>query len=274
VQPGPDGKSGTADDIAVIPPLTQGQGEFLVEGLAEGGHTFDISINAVLQGLPSGPVRLTGQAAGAVFVRNPTFAVTLAHPRTIRSGEPYDLYADDHQHVAERGESRQHRARSARHIRRAAHIGFSSQFRHDSCRPVGHREVLADRAADGEVTASSFTGDALSGGGIRLTTGIGERGVPLAPNAIVLPKATGNLPSSLVAAAQRVLGQAFSIATAPAEALPQDVLFIKRQTVIDRGSNWPKPVSACDSASRWAASFRICCSTGWETGRSTRGSIS
>ena len=32
-----------------------------------------------------------------------------------------------------------------------------------------------------------------------------------------------------------MLGQAFSIATAPAEALPPGVLFVKRQTVIDRG---------------------------------------
>lgn len=85
----------------------------------------------------------------------------------------------------------------------------------------------------GDVTASSFTGEA--DGGIRLFTGVGERGVPLAPNAIVLPVSTNFLPASLVAAAQRVLGQAFSIATAPAEALPPEVLFVRRQTVVDRG---------------------------------------
>jgi hypothetical protein len=225
VQPGPDGKPGTADDIAVIPPLTQGQGEFLVEGLAEGGHTFDIAIDAVLHGLPSGPVRLTGQAAGRCFVRNPTFAVTLAHQRTIRSGEPYDLYA-----------TITNTSRSAANLVTidldprgisGAQLVSDSAVRFETI-PSGQSvtakfSLIAQQT--GEVTASSFTGDALSGGGIRLTTGVGERGVPLAPNAIVLPKATSNLPASLVAAAQRLLGQAFSIATAPAEALPPDVLF-------------------------------------------------
>ncbi len=85
------------------------------------------------------------------------------------------------------------------------------------------------------MTFSSFTGEAAAGGGIQLTTGVDERGVPLAPNAIVLPKSADSLPPNLVTAAQRVLGQAFSIATAPAEALPAGVLFVKRQTVIDRG---------------------------------------
>jgi hypothetical protein len=215
--------------------LTQGQGEFLVEGLAEGGHTFEIAIDAVLHGLPSGPVRLTGQAAGAFFVRNPTFAVTLAHPRTIRSGEPYDLYAT----ITNTSRSAANlvtidldpRGISGARLVSDSAVSFNTI-------PAGQSvtakfSLIAQQT--GEVTASSFTGDALSGGGIRLTTGVGERGVPLAPNAIVLPKATGNLPASLVAAAQRVLGQAFSIATAPAEALPQDVLFIKRQTVVDRG---------------------------------------
>ena len=44
VQRGPDGKLGTADDIPVIPPQKQGEGEFLIEGLQEGSHLFDIAI--------------------------------------------------------------------------------------------------------------------------------------------------------------------------------------------------------------------------------------
>ena len=77
----------------IIPPQKQGEGEFLIEGLQEGSQFFDIAIKATLVGLPSGPVNLEGQASGAVFVRNPTFSVTLAHPRTVRAGEPYELYA-------------------------------------------------------------------------------------------------------------------------------------------------------------------------------------
>ena len=102
-------------------------------------------------------------------------------------------------------------------------------------RSVGRREILVARTVTGDVTFTSFTGDAALGGGIRLETGVDERGVPLAANAIVLPRSVDFLPASLIVAAQRVLGQAFSVATAPAEALPEGVLFVRRQTVIDRG---------------------------------------
>ena len=60
-----------------------------------------------------------------------------------------------------------------------------------------------------------------SNGADSLTTGIDERGVPLAPTPSCSPKATDHLPPSLVAAAQRVLGQAFSIATHRPKRCPQ-----------------------------------------------------
>lgn len=232
VQLGPDGELGTADDLPTISPQTGGQGEFLVEGLKEGGHIFDIEIAAVLDGLPSGPVPLVGQAAGAVFVRNPTFSVTLAHPRTVRSGEPYDIYAT----VTNTSRSPANLVSvnldplgiSGAQLVSEPTVSFETLPAGQSV--TARFQLIAQQT--GEVTASSFTGEA--DGGIRLFTGVGERGVPLSPNAIVLPASTSALPDSLVAAAQRVLGQAFSIATAPAEALPADVLFVKRQTVIDR----------------------------------------
>ena len=234
VQRGPDGNLGTADDIAFIPAQRSAEGEFLVEGLQEGSHLFDLVIDATLFGLPSGPVRLQGQAAGAVFVRNPTFAVTLAHPRTIRAGEPYDLYAT----VTNTSQSPANLVRV-----NLDPLGIcGAQLLSD---PVVQFEAIAPGQAvtarfrllaqrTGEVTFSSFTGE-TAGGGIRLTTGIDERGVALAPNAIVLPKSADHLPAALVLAAQRVLGQAFSVATAPAEALPEGVVFVRRQTVIDHG---------------------------------------
>lgn len=93
VQPGADGQLGTSDDLPVIGPQQMGDGEFLVEGLLEGTHTFEIDLNATLEGLPSGPVKLSGKSAGAVLVRNPDFSISLAHPRTIRVGETYELFA-------------------------------------------------------------------------------------------------------------------------------------------------------------------------------------
>jgi hypothetical protein len=233
VQLGPDRQRSTADDIPSIPPQKGGEGEFLLEGLKEGGHIFDIEIAAVLDGLPSGPVSLIGQSAGAVFVRNPTFSVTVAHPRTVRSGEPYDIYAT----VTNTSLSPANLVSvnldplsiSGAQLLSDPTVAFDKL-------PAGQSTTARFRLIaqqTGDVTASSFTGQA--DGGIRLFTGVGERGVPLSPNAIVLPTTTNALPQTLVAAAQRVLGQAFSIATAPAEALPPDVLFVKRQTVVDRG---------------------------------------
>lgn len=235
VQAGADGVLGTADDIAVISPQRSGQGEFLVEGLKEGSHLFDIAIETTLFGLPSGPVRMSGQAAGAVFVRNPTFSVTLAHPRTIRSGEPYDLYAtvtNTSQTIANLvSVGLEPRAISGAQLLSDPTVTFETLAPGQAV--TAKFRLVAQKT--GSVTFSSFTGEASSGGGIQLTTGIDERGVALAPNAIVLPKSADQLPASLVTAAQRVLGQAFSIATAPAEALPAGVLFVRRQTVIDRG---------------------------------------
>lgn len=233
VQVGPDGKLGTADDLPFLAPQKMGQAEFLVEGLKEGGHTFDLQIRGTLEGLPSGPVEVEGLAAGAVFVRNPSFSVSLAHPRTIRAGEKYDLYA-----------TVTNTSKSVGNLVSVSLDPFAiSGAQLISPERVSFETIGAGQAATakftliaqqtGEVTFSSFTGDVA--GDIRLVTGVGERGIPLAPNAIVLPKTTDALPPALVAAAQRVLGQAYSIATAPAEALPPGVLFVKRQTVIDRG---------------------------------------
>jgi hypothetical protein len=235
IQLGPDGQRGTADDIIIIPAQKSGSGEFLVEGLKEGSQVFDLEIQATLFGLPSGPVPLMGQAAGAVFVRNPTFSVTLAHPRTIRSGERYDLYAT----VTNTSQSPANLVRVGLEPRAIAGAQLISDatVSFDTIAPgqaaTARFTLIAQKT--GEVTFSSFTGNAAAGGGIQLTTGVDERGVPLAPNAIVLPKSADRLPASLLLAAQRVLGQAFSIATAPAEALPAGVLYVKRQTVIDHG---------------------------------------
>ena len=235
VQRGPDGQLGTADDNIVIPPQRQGEGEFLIEGLKEGSQQFDIAIDATLFGLPSGPVKLEGAAAGSVFVRNPTFAVTLAHPRTVRSGEPYAIYAT----VTNTSRTPANLVTvnlDPRSIAGAQLLSDPSV----SFTTIGPGESAVARYSmraqlTGQVTFSSFTGDAALGGGIRLITGVDERDVPLSANAIVLPQSTTFLPATLVEVAQRVLGQAFSVATAPAEALPEGVLFVRRQTVIDRG---------------------------------------
>ena len=132
LQLGPDGLRNTADDIRRLSRRRgAARGEFLVEGLKEGSHLFDLEIEAMLYGLPSGPVKLMGLSAGAVFVRNPTFSVTLAHPRTIRSGEHYDLYATVTNTSQTAANLVVGQPRSARHFGRAAHLGRVGHLRHD-----------------------------------------------------------------------------------------------------------------------------------------------
>ena len=89
---GPDGKAGTPDDVSLLHPAESGQADFTIEGKKEGTHKIDFDITAILEGLPIGPVAITGKATGAVLVRNPTFSITFSHPSTIRSGEGYEIF--------------------------------------------------------------------------------------------------------------------------------------------------------------------------------------
>ena len=89
---GADGQFGTGDDIGRLLPDEVGQSEFLVEGLREGLHVIDVVLRGDLDGLAAGLVEVEG-AAGSVLVRNPNFSLAFSHPRTIRSGEPYEASA-------------------------------------------------------------------------------------------------------------------------------------------------------------------------------------
>ena len=208
VQPGADGvlQHGRRHRRSITPQRS-GEGEFLVEGLKEGSHLFDIEIETTLYGLPSGPVRMSGQAAGAVFVRNPTFSVTLAHPRTIRSGEPYDLYAT----VTNTSQTAANlvtvnldpRAISGAQLLSDPAVTF------DTIAPgqAATREVPPDRAEDrpGDVQLVHRRG------GRRRRHPADDRHRRARRAAArrtrsCCPRATDRLPASLVAAAQRVLG--------------------------------------------------------------------
>jgi hypothetical protein len=88
---GADGKYGTPDDTQAFGPGESGQGTFLLEGLKEGLHTVNFDLEAMLEGLPSGPVKVKGEVPGAVLVRGASFAVTFTHPAIVRAGQTYDL---------------------------------------------------------------------------------------------------------------------------------------------------------------------------------------
>jgi hypothetical protein len=76
------------------------------------------------------------------------------------------------------------------------------------------------------------TSDDASRGSFLLTMGVDERGVALSPDTLLLPDLVTNLPSGLRIAADRVLGQAISIATAGK--VPAGVQVVPKSMVIRR----------------------------------------
>src|SRR6185312_7981901 len=71
-------------------------------------------------------------------------------------------------------------------------------------------------------------------GRFALKTSVGELGVPLSPDSLVLPREAAALPLTLRNEALSLLGKAWAVATAPAAALPKDVKRLSKQIVFDR----------------------------------------
>jgi hypothetical protein len=236
---GPDGKSGTADDISLLNPGQTGQADATIEGLKEGAHKIDFDINATLEGLPIGPISIKGKASGAVLVRNPDFSITLGHPATVRSGEAYDLF------VTITNTSKSMANLVSTHLDGRALSGAvlapgeNSDKQIETILPGSSATVkyhlISQRT--GQVTATAFqSDDAGVKGRFILRLGVGERNIPLSPDSLIIPY-TGSLPPDLIDAAVGLLGQAWSVATAPAGALPADVLYISKQTVTQRAND-------------------------------------
>jgi len=232
-RPGPDGKPGTADDVARLFPGESGQGEFLVEGLQEGLHVMDLELSADLEGLAAGVVKVKGKAAGSVLVRNPKFSISFAHPRTIRSGEPYEASVT----ILNTSQS------VANLVRVTLPASSLSGAVLESEATVEIGQILPGQSATaryklraqrtGSISFSNLTtGDEASAGRFTLTMGVDERGVALSPDTIAMPDFVNDLPFSIRVAAERVLGQALSIATAPL--LPPGVKPVNKNIVTRR----------------------------------------
>ena len=233
VRPGPDGKTGTSDDIARLYSGESGQGEFLVEGLQEGLHVLDLSLTADLDGLAAGLVKITGKASGAVLVRNPTFSLAFSHPRTTRAGEPYDAYVT----ILNTSSSPANQVSvTLPQASLSGGILQSPETVQLGNIPPGqtataHYRVLAQRT--GAISFSNLTtGDDAVTGRFRLHMGVDERGVALSPDTIGMPDYVNSLPDALLLAMSRVLGQALSVATAAQ--LPSGVIPASRSIITRR----------------------------------------
>ena len=228
-----------SDGLDTIVPQGTNQGEFLVEGLREGTHevTFDISGDLYVPSLGE-TVRMTGKAAGVVQVKNPTFSMVLAHTDVVREGEEYSIFAT----VTNTSTS----PANLFQLRLNKH-SLSGTRLADGETDLKTLEMLAPGQAEtfefrlvsrttGKVTGTVFLADEGINGSFVLTTGVGDTGIPLSPDTLVLPQTVDYLPDDpdIVFAAVRLLGQAYSVATAPAGALPPDIARISRNYVFDR----------------------------------------
>ena len=231
---GPDGLPNTADDQDLLRPGEQGQAEFLLRGDLEGFHELSFDIRAVLDGLPTGPVNICGKARGGVLVRNPFFDVTFTIPSVVRANEKFKLFVT----VNNIGES------DANDVSVSFDSGLAGvrlapnepgTKRVDTVKKKSSRTLpftfVSERT--GQVVASYIKteGAGAGSGAIHFTLGVGERGVPLSPDTLVLPSPVENLSPDLVSAAMRVLGQAWSIANAPTGTLPSDVKRTSKRVV-------------------------------------------
>ena len=234
VQPGPDGKLGTADDIGTLHPGDSGNAEYLVEGRREGSHVIEMAISGTLHGLPVGPVPINGTARGSVLVRNPRFTLTFTHPEAVAAGERYSLDVT----VTNTSESPANFVQLAlnpQHVSGATILGDSMRSV-ESIAPGDSATVTFDLESriTGKVTAATLDSDGKVAGQFELKTAIGELDIPVSPDTLVLPKEASSLPKELRDAALGVLGKAYAVATAPPAAVPPDVRRFSRKIVIDR----------------------------------------
>lgn len=233
VRPGADGKIGTDDDIPRLKPGESGQGEFLVEGLQEGLHVMDLDLTADLEGLAAGVVKVKGRAAGSVLVRNPKFSMAFTHPRTVRTGEPYEASVtilNTSPTVANEVSVTLPPTALSGCVLESAQTVFLGTIKPGETRTATY-QILAQRT--GAITFSNLsTSDDRLVGRFRLKMGIDERGVALSPDTIGMPDYVNDLPKNVVIAATRVLGQALSIATAGQ--LPPGVRSVPKSTVTRR----------------------------------------
>ena len=230
--PGPDGKP----SVTAFNPGQTGQAEWTIRGDKEGYNTITFDINATLEGLPTGPVALSGTATGGVLVRNPYFNMTFTVPGVVRKGELFNVFA------------------TVTNTSQVAANNLTVNFDNASTSGVtlvsGLSPVIPTlNAGDsttltfqflslrtGQVVASYLNFDTQDGttGNLAFTLGVFANGTPMSPDTLVLPSAVDNLPTDVVDAAMRVLGQAWSVATAAPGTLPAGVIPTTRTVVTQK----------------------------------------
>lgn len=235
--PGPDGQFGTPDDVETFAAQQTGQAAFTLEGLKEGTHSIEFAITATLEGLPRGPVQISGKATGAVLVRNPNFAITLSHPSTVRAGVEYTLAATV-SNTSDVAANLVQVTLDPHAVSGATLLSSSTvQIRTLAPHTAGTVSFRLRSQITGKVTATVFPTDDQVQGAFVLRAGVGANAIPLSPDTLVLSSFAEYLPDSVRESAVGFLGEAYSVSTAPAGALPTGIARITRKTVQTGAAN-------------------------------------
>ncbi len=234
VRAGADGQLGTADDIIELAPQTNGDAEFLVEGVREGVHKLNFKIKGTLYGLPSGPLPLEGVAVGMVEVRNPRFALTILHPEVVTAGEQYDFMVTV-SNISETPANFVSLSLLPRSISGAI-LESSSTVQINTIEPGDSATATFKLRSEktGAVTSNSIAADGIPGK-FEFYTAVGELGIPMSPNVLSLPKEARHLPADLYQVGIGLLGQAYAVATAPFP--PKGLLPMGRTIVYERATD-------------------------------------
>jgi protocatechuate 3,4-dioxygenase beta subunit len=203
-----------------------GEAQWTIVANSEGFYNINFGINATLNGLPTGPVALTGTAAGGLLVRNPYFDMTFTVPSVVRSGELFNVFTT----VTNISQA------IANNLTVSLDAASLTGMTLVSTPPPpiatlnpGDSTTLQYQfksTTSGAVVANYLNFNTNNGttGTLNFTMGVYPNGTPMSPDTIQLPSSVDNLPSDVVSAAMRVLGQAWSVATAPAGSLPATVI--------------------------------------------------
>ncbi len=254
--PGPDGRIGTADDVDIIFATFSGMAEFLAEGLKEGTHVVTIDFDGTLSGLPSGDTPVIGSAAGAVIVRNPSFSITFSHPSVIRKGEEYDIYVNMTNTSPVDANLVSLTLPQTRLVGTELLSGETVSFETIGSGESGTATYHLRAKRTGRIRASAFEADGNVAGKFVLTAGVGEEGIPLSPDTLVLPDWAYLLPDELVNSGLMLLGEAYSIATTPAGGLPEHLPYMEKGIVKERAVEFAEAGQRYDFGEPLAASVQ------------------
>lgn len=232
--PGNDGLVGTADDVDLILAGQTAQSEFFVEGLTEGTHTVRMNLHGTLHGLVQGDVPVNGTATGAILVRNPNFAITFSHPAVVQSGQPYDLFIT----ITNTSPVDANLVRLTIPTNALVNCAILEDSYKDFETIKSGESATATFKVEphvtGQVTAAVLSSTGNVTGQFQFRVAVGERGIPLSPNSLILPEYTHALGPDFMEKALNILGLAYSAATAPPGGLPPGAPHISKAAVFQR----------------------------------------